>query len=253
VPAFYKNFFRCVDVSLSGTDVVIKTKSLPPHTSYYWGASSPNYTAFDTSRGMQYRANPSTLAQVNVTLTIPSSPVSKNLTITSSMVDKVAGTSTSEYRGSPQGVALDGVQLFHGVAAPGDNIDDEAYTFDNYNAHPAGTSYHYHSGSPGPLEVLKKLGFVTTSTQGSAEVELFGMMCDGTVMMGCKELDGSSVNTATLDAQNGHVGDIKGADGTVYFTGRYHVHACPSKWTGTLARPYTPEIQYYSSCNVVKP
>ncbi len=252
VPAFYKNYFKCVTVTMSGGDVLIATNSLPPHQSYYYGTSSPNYTAFDTSRGSQYHPNPSTLGQVAVTVKIPTTPISRGLTITSSMVDQMAGTNPNEYSGSPQGISIDSVQLFHGVAAPGDSIDTEGYTFDNYNGHPAGTSYHYHSGSPGALEVLKKLGYVTSIVPGSAEVELYGMMCDGTVLMGCTELDGSAPDRSTLDAQNGHTGTITGKDGVTHFTNRYHVHICPSKWTTANTRKYTPEIQFYTKCTVTK-
>lgn len=252
VPAFYKTYFKCVTVTMSGGDVLIATNSLPPHASYYYGSSSLNYTAFDTSRGSQYHPNPSTLGQVAVTLKIPTTPISRGLTITSSMVDLVAGTNSNEYSGSPQGVSIDSVQLFHGVAAPGDSIDSEAYTFDNYNGHPAGTSYHYHSGSPGALEALKNLGHVTSIVPGSAEVELYGMMCDGTVLMGCTELDGSAPDRTTLDAQNGHTGTIKGKDGVTHFTSRYHVHLCTSKWTTANTRKFTPEIQFYTKCTVTK-
>ncbi|MEN9560275.1 MAG: hypothetical protein RLZZ502_1486 [Pseudomonadota bacterium] len=253
VPAFYTKYFKCVDLSMSNGNVVIKTRSLPPHKSNYYGSSSPNYTPFDTSRGSAYHANPNTLAETAVTMTVPSNPVARGLSITTAMVDKVAGTNPNEYTGSPQGIAIDSVQLFHGVAAPTDSIDNEAYTFDNYNAHPAGSNYHYHTGSKGPLEVLKKLGLITTTVVGSAEMELFGMMCDGTLFMGCKELNGADVNTTDLDGQNGHRHNIIDKDGTVHFSDRYHVHACPSKWVGTLARPYTPEIQYYNLCSVTKP
>src|SRR4051794_25092766 len=48
VPAFYQKYFRCVDISMNGADVVIKTKSLPPHKSPYYPTSDPNWTAFDT-------------------------------------------------------------------------------------------------------------------------------------------------------------------------------------------------------------
>ena len=48
-PAFFKNYFRCVNVSMSGSSVVITSQSLPPHRSAYYGASHPNYEPFDTS------------------------------------------------------------------------------------------------------------------------------------------------------------------------------------------------------------
>jgi len=318
VPAFYQRYFRCVSITKTATGVAITTQDLPPHLSYYYGTGSPNYVAFDTTRGAEYHANPNTLAAQALTITIPDSPTASGVTIIPDLVDGQAGTNAAEYsggpigvapdsvapfsgtaaprhhpaaqrftldtppappaqaltipppasatasavpsiphpghgqagtnaaeyRGGPIGVALDSVALFSGTAAPGDDIAAERFTFDNYQAHPEqrGT-YHYHAPTPGPLEVLRAAGEISTTTPGAAEVELYGVLCDGTLVLGCTELDGSA--PATLDAQGGHVGDVRAADGTSYFAARYHTHVC-----GTAARGhgYTPEIHYYAAC-----
>lgn len=140
--------------------------------------------------------------------------------------------------------SLDSVPLFNSLAAPGDDIEDERFTFDDYNAHPApdGT-YHYHTASKGPLEVLLANGDVTTTTPGEAEVEVYGVLCDGTVVLGCSELDGGAIDSATLDDQGGHEGDLVDKEGTTHFVGRYHTHVCD-----TDGYRYTPEIQFYTSC-----
>jgi hypothetical protein len=227
VPEPYASRMKCVTATVEGTDIVITTTGLPPHRSYYYGASSPNYEAWD-DRGGLYHPNPNTLQRKNTTITIPMSPTSRNLTITSALVDGVTGTSSSEYRMGAAGVALDSVILFNPLAAPGDDIADEQYTFDPFNAHPApdGT-YHYHRDSPGPQ---------ATGT------DALGVMCDGTWVLGCKELDSTDADESDLDAQNGHVHAVVGL-GT-----RYHVHICSTFTTHT--RPYTPEIQSFSTCNV---
>ena len=50
-------------------------------------------------------------------------------------------------------------------------------------------------------------------------------MCDGTLILGCTELDGSEPFSSDFDAQNGHLHDIK--DGTnVFPPNRYHTHIC---------------------------
>lgn len=238
VPEFFRRHFRCVDTSLDGQYVVLATEDLPPHRSYYYGSGSPNYEAFDTSRGLQYHPNPNQLAAKQIRVEVPIAPVDKGLTISPSMVDGVVGTSTDEYRLGPVGVALDGVALFNPLAAPGDSIDQEKFTFDRYNAHPTNNGYyHYHTVSPGPLEVLQVVA-PSTSTG------LYGIMCDGTVVLGCQELDGSAVLGA-LDAQAGHVHDITDSGGERFFEARYHVHLCESG-----SRALTPEIQRYSECRV---
>ncbi|HLL06595.1 MAG TPA: YHYH protein [Myxococcaceae bacterium] len=244
-PDFFKNYFRCVNVTMSGSSVVITTQSLPPHRSAYYGTSHPNYAPFDTSRGPQYKQNPNTIATLNVRLTIPMQPTPKGLTISPAMIDGVVGTSTHEYSLGAVGVALDSVALFNPLAAPGDSIEQEQYTFDSYNAHPTQRGeYHYHTTSPGPLEVLKAKGLVTTSQPGAAELEVLGIFCDGTVVLGCTELNGATPQSADFDKQNGHVHDLVDKAGTVMMADRYHTHVCPSRYT----YKYTPEIQYYSSC-----
>ena len=38
------------------------------------------------------------------------------------------------------------------------DLSEEQYTFDLYEGHPAGETYHYHFNTPGPLEVLVDRG-----------------------------------------------------------------------------------------------
>lgn len=250
VPDFFRTYFKCVSITTSADKVVITTEDLPPHRSYYYGAGNPNYADFDTSRGAQYRPNPNRITQKHHTFSIPLNPTSRGLTVTGAMVDRMANTNPNEYPLGPVGVALDSVDVFNDQAAPGDNIDNEAYTFDSYNAHPTmNGDYHYHTVSPGPLEVMKYIGRSSTTAPGGGGVELYGIMCDGTLVLGCSELDGSTPASSGFDAQNGHIHDIKDADGTVHFTSRYHTHVCPQTFT---AHKYTPEIQFYTTCSVAQ-
>lgn len=245
VPAFYQQYFRCVTVTRTATGVAIATEDLPPHPSYYYGSASPNYAAFDTSRGAGYHPNPNTLAAQTITIAVPDAPVYGGVPIDPSLIDATAGTSSLEYALGPVGVATDSVALFTGTAAPGDDIAAERFTFDSYSAHPEQRgAYHYHSPTPGPLEVLAAAGAVTSTVPGAAEVEVYGVMCDGTIVLGCTELDGSAP-AAGLDAQGGHRGDLRDTAGTLHFTDRYHVHVCADAARG---HAYTPEIHYYGAC-----
>ena len=58
VPDFYQKYFLCVDIEMNGDAVVISSDGLPPHSSYYYGSSHPNYAEFDESRGSDYTPNP---------------------------------------------------------------------------------------------------------------------------------------------------------------------------------------------------
>lgn len=248
VPAFFADLYKCVDVALAGDDIAITTIDLPPHPSPYYEETSPNWEAFD-DRGGTHQQNPNTLAEQAMTVTVPVDPTPKGLTITDDLVDLSAGTSDEEYPGG-NGVALDGTVIFAAMAAPGDDITQEKYTFDTWEGHPQNTGiYHHHSATPGPLAVLAAVGWTTSTTPGAADIEVYGIMCDGTVLLGCTEMVGADPDATDLDAQAGHVHDLVGADGTVYFEDRYHTHVCD----GAYGHDYMPEIQYYEGCATARP
>ena len=245
VPVFYSTYFRCTDISVDGDIVVISGSDLPPHLSYYYGEASDQFEEFDYSRGDRYRPSPNQIAQTTFTLRIPLDPVRSGIAIDSATVNLMVGDGT-DYPQGIAGVALDGVALFNPLAAPGDDIEDEKYTFDSLEGHPQqqGT-YHYHAVAVGPLAVLQALGFTTSETPGLAEIELYGVMCDGTVVMGANELDASAPE-GDRDLQAGHSHDIVDGNGTVLLENRYHIHIAPT--IGAEPRGLTPEAQYYNTC-----
>ncbi len=247
VPAFFAKYFRCVTISMDGDSVVIESKGLPPHKSFYYASASANHTGY-VSQGQGYYQNPNQIAEQNIRMVVPSAPQPRGLSINDALVDGQVGSSFDEYGMGAVGVALDSVALFNPLAAPGDDIEAEKFSFDPYGGHPEMRgAYHYHTTTAGPLEVLAAAGLTSSTVPGEASVEVYGVMCDGTVVLGCTELDGSAPDPATLDAQNGHVHDMVDEEGTVHFEGRYHVHICP----GTLtAHGFTPEIMYYSDCSI---
>ena len=92
--------------------------------------------------------------------------------------------------------------------------------------------------------MLTATRLATTSIPGQAELEVYGILCDGTLVLGCTELDGTRASSADFDAQNGHVHDLRDKAGVLHFAGRYHTHVCAALST----HPFTPEIQYYDTC-----
>jgi hypothetical protein len=250
VAEFYKQYFACSEITTTAGGTQLWTSGLPPHLSAYYPADDPNYVEFD-DRGGTHHKNPNELAALDFQLVIPDAPVAKGITIDAAIIDNTMGTSDEEYGGGPIGVALDGVVIFAAMAGPDDVLAQERFTFDLYEAHPAGTAYHYHFNTPGPLEVLVDRGYSNDSTPGAGSVELYGILCDGSLVLGCTELDGSAPMSADFDAQNGHVHDL--SDGqTTHFTNRYHTHVCLSQWPDY---PYFPEIAYYetTSCPMGPP
>jgi hypothetical protein len=233
-------------------------------------SSNPNWIPFESFAAGSYQ-NPNVISELDIVISIPVNPTVRSQIangdsddglelIDAGAVDGEVGTNDYEYPMGVIGSALNGATMYNPCAAPGDVIEDEALSFDLYSGHPGGPAYHYHTNSPGPLEVLAHKGLVTNTTPGSAEIEIFGINCDGVVVMGCTELDGSAVDPTDWDAQNGHVHDMVGADGTVYFEDRYHTHICytditdedtdgvsPNDNLGYDQHEFTPEISYYET------
>ena len=272
IPEFYQKYFQCIDARLSqsGNYINLYFNGTPPYDSWYWSPSHPNYIDF-VSQGEGYFQIPgSQILSFDYVISVPVNPgsgiwQSRNVEINADLVDGEVGTSDFEYPMGSVGSALNGVSMFNPCAAPPDVIEDEAFTFDYYKGHPAGPSgiYHYHTNSNGPLEVLAYKGIIsnldTSSGVGSAEIELFGIMCDGVVVMGCTELDGGDVESSALplDAQNGHVHDMVDENGDLMLENRYHTHICYDEYTeedtdgdGFQQHEFTPEISYYKTPNM---
>ena len=262
VPEFFQKYFRCVTIRMSesGNYVNLYYKGLAPYESWYYTPDDPNSMSWE-SQGEGYFQIPNAYIQeTSYVISIPVNPIPRaDLLIDDFQVDGEVTTSgpTYEYPMSSVGSALNGVSMFNPCAAPPDEIEDEAYSFDLYSGHPAGSSgiYHYHTSSSGPLEVLAhNLDEVTNTNPGSGEIEMYGIMCDGAVVMGCTELDGSPVNISDWDAQNGHVHDMVDEGGNLMFENRYHTHICYDETTeedtdgnGYQEHEFTPEISYYQT------
>jgi hypothetical protein len=103
------------------------------------------------------------------------------------------------------GLAVNGVPIFGNFAAPGDDIYQEAKTFDRCGGHPQFSGeYHYHSE---PYAITYD------------DDAFVGVMRDGYPIYGRKDPDGSY---PTLDAQGGHSGPtVNDPSGTGY---HYHVN-----------------------------
>ena len=91
--------------------------------------------------------------------------------------------------------------------------------------------------------MLVSNGIISNPTPGEAAIEIYGLMCDGTFVMGCTEMNSTEVDNSDFDSQNGHTHTLTSDWGTI--ENRYHVHVCPSVYTGYI---FTPEIQAYDNC-----
>ncbi len=258
VPAFFQKYFQCVTarLSASGNYVNLYYNGLAPYESWYYPQGDPNHIDWYSQGNGYFQIPNAYITEQSYVISIPVNPEARpNLTIDGDAVDGEVGTSNFEYPMGSVGSGLNGVNMFNPCASPPDIIEDEAYSFDLYSGHPAGGElYHYHTTSPGPLEVLEHKGLIQTATVGSGEIEVYGIMCDGAVVLGCTELDGTAPNSSDWDAQNGHVHDMVDEEGTTMFTNRYHTHICYDEITeddtdgnGYEEHEFTPEISYYQT------
>ncbi len=246
-PTFFRKYFKCVDIEVNNDQVIISTDGIPPYLSWYFSDSHPNHIEFE-SQGVGYYLNPNSILSHNIEISIPIDPIQNEIDITDFSVDGVVGNDINEYNMGVIGSALNGVAMFNPLAAPGDDIEAEKFSFDYYSGHPEMTGmYHYHTTSKGPLEVLEHQGIIETTVPGSGEIEVYGIMCDGTVILGCTELNGDTPDDLGFDAQNGHIHYLVDDENTIHFNEeRYHTHMCPEVFTN---HKFTPELQYYNECN----
>jgi hypothetical protein len=191
-------------VSSGGQSYVrLVTDDQPDYQTDYFASGNACYLSVGT------KLNPNRLVAKTVTMDVATTP-----------------NTTATYIPGTIGMALNGVMLFSNIAAPGDDIYQEAQTFDRCQGHPTPTStYHYHSE---PYSI---------SYNDSAFI---GVLRDGVPLYGRRDMDGS---LPTLDSHGGHTGTTPDSATPVY---HYHVNlqvstsgssAGSSQWfltTGTL-------------------
>lgn len=178
-----------------GAEVVqAKTDGQPDYPSFYFAKTDACYEAW--ADGLH---NPNQIAAHETTVSFPLQP----------------DTTSQTTKGTPViGLALNGVALFDNQAAPGDDIYQEAKTFDRCGAHPEMTGrYHYHS-EPYSLS--------------NDDDHLIGFMRDGYPIYGRKDTDGTS---PSLDAQGGHTGTTPDSPAAPVY--HYHLNLQTSTASGT--------------------
>jgi hypothetical protein len=186
LPAMYARFTSAVSVTLSGTDVVLRSNGVPTHPSPYFGAGHALYVA--PHAGMV--VNPNRIQSQSLELRVPASP-----TVTTASATPLGAI----------GITTTGLALFNQYAAGFQPLDAEIRTFDLANGHPQGSGlYHHHLD---PVEITR-----------SDRTALVGVMLDGFPLYGPLHVDGST--PGGLDECNGHQGATPDHPQGIY---HYHV------------------------------
>jgi hypothetical protein len=134
VPDLYKKIYGATSITSDGTNITIKTKSLPDHKSSYYPISNPLYESYNgtTFGGFNFVKNPNSIIEQSGTFKIPMNP-------------KVDNSHPATPLG-PIGIAINGVVFFNQYAGPAQPLTNEIASFDKYYGHPQQSGmYHYHT------------------------------------------------------------------------------------------------------------
>ena len=215
--------------------MVVESSNRPEHKSVYWQATNALYEAFDYATnlykyaatktaagytGTPASAGPNKIEEQCITMKMPISPAEAS-----------SKTNTSY---STIGLSLNGISFFNENAAPGDDITNELFTFDQCSGHPQNDGvYHYHVD---PVCLIRDLGGGVTDNSttvdgttyswiednGSNGGLLLGFLLDGFPVygpVGNNHADYSGSSTPSIDSYNGHTHST-----TEFQSGIYHYH-----------------------------
>ncbi len=187
---FWLKFSCRVTLTKSGSNVILSSDDQPDYKSYYFNSSDACYESFTSN---DRHSNPNKIASQTITMTVPYAPTA-------------AGSPTA----TPDGViglALNGVAIYDNSAAPGDDIYQEAATFDKCEGHPDVMSrYHYHTE---PAAITNN------------DAAFVGILRDGFPVYGRQDQETGAAVTG-LDPQGGKTGKTVDSPNTAVY--HYHVN-----------------------------
>ena len=223
--------------------MIVETTNQPEHESVYFDDTNHHHEDFDFTTnahkfsaiydGSQtlHSAGNNMIEEQNIVMKMPINPTSAtNKTATSF---------------ATIGLALNGVSFFNENAAPGDDITEELFTFDQCSGHPQQQGvYHYHVD---PVCLIRDLGGSVLSESktennvtyqwikddGTNASLLLGFLMDGFPVYGPvgdneKDCNGTDVAASSIDQYNGH------SHCTAEFnTSIYHYHVKTAEIGGT--------------------
>lgn len=184
-----------VTFTFDDTWVTITSKDLPDHFSMYYDEDNDLYEAYDEPENSDFKKNPGNIGEQNATYKIPRYPTE--------------ATSKEATPFGSMGVTINSVSIFNQNAAGDDDIFEELNTFDQYEGHPAGDQYHYHTE---PV-------WLTQFMENADNEAFLGLLLDGFPVYGTHE-DGVEITNDDLDDYHGHFGSTDDFPDGIY---HYHV------------------------------
>ena len=239
--------------------MVVESSNRPEHKSVYWQASNALYEAFDYATnlykyattktaagyiGTPASAGPNKIEEQCITMKMPISP------------SEASSKTNTSY--STIGLSLNGISFFNENAAPGDDITNELFTFDQCSGHPQNDGvYHYHVD---PVCLIRDLGGSVTDNSttvggttyswiednGSNGGLLLGFLLDGFPVygpVGNNHTDYAGSSAPSIDSYNGHTHST-----TEFQSGIYHYHVKTGNIGGTNSTVFwITNAQFYGT------
>ncbi len=184
---------EAVTFSFDGNEVTIESNGLPNHTSPYWEDSHPLHI----EQVVGDHVTPGFINARSFTVTLPLNP-------------QIASSSSATGLGAI-GIAVTGAPIFNDEEGPNRPLDEPtALGFDYAGGHNGPSGYHYHIESSDVAE---------NTTVSHDDEKLVGIMADGFLIYGRKEMDGSY--PTDLDESGGHFGVTPHSNGEEIY--HYHI------------------------------
>jgi hypothetical protein len=235
--------------------MVVESTNQPNHESFYYGDGNDLHEDFDFDTNIYkyddvYEDQQAHSAGNNM--------IEEQLIVMKMPIAPAEATTKTATTFATIGLALNGVSFFNENAAPGDEITDELFTFDQCSGHPQQQGvYHYHVD---PVCLIRDLGgSVVTETivvdgepyewledDGSNGNLLLGFLMDGFPVYGPvgdqeTDCDGNAVSPDTIDEYNGHVHCTADFADDVF---HYHVRTGEHGASGTHVFWITDEVYF---------
>ncbi len=201
-----------VTISYDGDNITIESNGVPNHTSPYWPETEPLHIE----------------AVVATRLTPGRIGGNRNYSLTVDAAPELAMTSTATGLGAI-GIAVTGAPIFNDLEGNNRPIEEMIVeTFDYAGAHNGPSGYHYHIESSDVPE---------NTTLSFDDEKLIGIMADGFLLYGRREMDGSY--PTDLDASGGHYGATQHSDGEEF----YHYHIINEFYFGSVIALFAGNLQ----------
>ncbi len=182
-----------VTISFDGDEITIVSTGIPNHTSCYWEETEDLYI----EQNFGDHVTPGKIREGSYTVTVSASP-------------ELANQSSATGLGAI-GIAVTGAPIYNDQERQNMPLDVEtALGFDYAGGHVGPGGYHYH---------IEAADVAENKTLSYDDESLVGIMADGFLLYGRKEMDGSY--PSDLDESGGHFGVTPHSNGEEIY--HYHI------------------------------